>query len=59
LSDLVAYGELSYSGHLPASGPALAEVKVLIAELQAKGHLPRKPKRRTAVTTSFRSAVTP
>jgi hypothetical protein len=32
---------------------------VLIAELQAKGHLPRKPKRRTAVTTSFRSAVTP
>jgi chromosome partitioning protein len=59
LSDLVAYGELSYSGHLPASGPALAEVKVLIAELQAKGHLPRKPKRRTAVTTSFRSTVTP
>lgn len=40
LSDLVAYGELSYGTRLPASGPAYAEVASLVAELRAKGHVP-------------------
>lgn len=59
LSDLVAYGELSYSGQLPASGPALAEVKALIGELQAKGHLPSRPKRRSVNKAALRNVVTP
>lgn len=59
LSDLVAYGELSYSGHLPVGGPALSEIKALIAELQAKGYMPRKPKRRSTSKISLRNAVTP
>lgn len=41
LSDLVAYGELSYSGRLPASGPAVAEVAGLLAELRDRGWLTR------------------
>jgi chromosome partitioning protein len=40
LSDLVAYGELTYSGRLPAQGPAAAEVAGLVAELQGLGWLP-------------------
>ena len=59
LSDLVAYGELSYSGRLPPSGPAPAEVKALIGELQAKGHLPNTPRRRNAILISLRNAVGP
>jgi chromosome partitioning protein len=39
LSDLVAYGELSYGTRLPASGPAQAEVSALVAELRAKGYV--------------------
>jgi chromosome partitioning protein len=40
LSDLVAYGELSYSGRLPQTGPAAGEIAALLAELRAKGWLP-------------------
>lgn len=39
LSDLVAYGELSYSGRLPQAGPALVEVAGLLAELRERGWL--------------------
>lgn len=39
LSDLVAYGELSYSGRLPLHGPAVAEIAGLLAELRARGWL--------------------
>jgi chromosome partitioning protein len=41
LSDLVAYGELTYSGRLPDGSPAAAEVAALIAELQELGWLLR------------------
>lgn len=37
LSDLVAYGELSYSGRVPTTGTAGAEVTALLAELRALG----------------------
>ncbi|MCB8883995.1 ParA family protein [Acidisoma cellulosilytica] len=40
LSDLVAYGEMSYSGRLPTSGPAAAEVSALIEELSKLGWIP-------------------
>lgn len=39
LSDLVAYGELSYSGRLPVTGPAVVEIAGLLAELREKGWL--------------------
>jgi len=39
LSDLVAYGEMGFSGRMPA-GKAGAEVSALIAELRAIGFLP-------------------
>jgi chromosome partitioning protein len=39
LSDLVAYGELSYSGRLPQIGPAVAEITELLAELRQRGWL--------------------
>jgi chromosome partitioning protein len=42
LSDLVAFGELSYSGRIPASGPAAAEVSALIAELRSLGWIPKQ-----------------
>ncbi len=41
LSDLVAYGELSYSGRIPAAGPAVTEIAGLLAELREKGWIPR------------------
>lgn len=47
ISDLVAYGELSYGTRLPLSGPAHAEAVALIAELREKGRIP----------TSIRNAV--
>ncbi len=47
LSDLVAYGEMTFSGRLPAGGKAAAEVAALIAELRGLGWLP-PPKRRAA-----------
>ena len=40
LSDLVAYGEMTYSGRVPSSGPAGAEVAALIAELRGLGWVP-------------------
>jgi chromosome partitioning protein len=40
LSDLVGYGEMSYSGRLPASGPAVTEVAALLAELRELGWIP-------------------
>lgn len=46
LSDLVAYGELSYSGRIPTIGTAAAEIAALIAELRARGWLPQVTTRR-------------
>jgi chromosome partitioning protein len=46
LSDLVAYGELSYSGRIPTTGTAAAEIAALIAELRARGWLPQATARR-------------
>jgi len=40
LSDLVAYGEMTYSGRLSASGQSAAEVATLIAELRELGWIP-------------------
>ncbi|MDN3563143.1 AAA family ATPase [Paeniroseomonas aquatica] len=41
LSDLVGYGELTYSGRLPAkASPARAEIVALVDELRASGWLP-------------------
>ena len=42
LSDLVAYGEMTYSGALPDKGPAAVEVAGLIKELRGLGWLPNK-----------------
>ena len=50
LSDLVAFGEMSYSGRVPASGPAGAEIEALIVELRAMGWIP-------AATTPARNDV--
>ena len=40
LSDLVAYGELSYSGKIPTTGTAGAEVAALVAELRKLKWIP-------------------
>ncbi len=40
LSDLVAYGELSYSGRVPSTGSAGMEVTALLAELRRIGWIP-------------------
>jgi len=40
LSDLVAYGEMSYSGKVPSSGLAGGEVTALVAELRKMGWIP-------------------
>jgi chromosome partitioning protein len=40
LSDLVAYGELSYSGRIPTTGTAGSEVIALIAELRELKWIP-------------------
>ena len=42
LSDLVVYGELSYSGRIPTSGTAAAELVALVAELRNLGWLPAR-----------------
>lgn len=55
LSDLVVYGELSYSGRVPTSGVAAAELAALVAELRALGWLPSQ---RLNVTPNIRSDVT-
>lgn len=46
LSDLVAYGELSYSGTLPTTQPARSEMTALITELRTGGWIPGKSERR-------------
>ena len=48
LSDLVAYGELSYSGRIPTAGPAAVEVARLVAELRKREWLPSNPAGRNA-----------
>jgi chromosome partitioning protein len=50
LSDLVAYGELTFSGRLPDKGAACSEVEVLIKELRTLGWLPKKIPLRKTVT---------
>jgi chromosome partitioning protein len=50
LSDLVAYGELTYSGRLADSGPAVTEVAALLSELRGLGWLPDMTAVRKAVT---------
>jgi chromosome partitioning protein len=40
LSDLVAFGELSYAGRLPPAGPARTEIEALIAELREAEFIP-------------------
>ncbi|HTX39012.1 MAG TPA: ParA family protein [Bryobacteraceae bacterium] len=40
LSDLVAYGEMTYSGRVPTTGVAGAEVAALIAEMRVLGWAP-------------------
>lgn len=42
LSDLVAYGELSYSGRVPSTGTAAVEVAALMSELRALGWIPAR-----------------
>jgi chromosome partitioning protein len=51
LSDLVAYGELTYSGRLPDSGPAAAEIVALVAELRALAWIAGMMTARKAVTS--------
>ena len=48
LSDLVAFGELTYSGRMPASSTGASEVAGLVAELRDLGWL---PKLRSGVTS--------
>ena len=55
LSDLVVYGELSYSGRIPTSGMAAVELAALVAELRSLGWLPA---RQAGATTSLRNDVT-
>ena len=40
LSDLVAYGEASYSGRVPSTGTAGAEIRILVTELRGLGFIP-------------------
>ncbi len=51
LSDLVAYGEITYSGRIPPGGPAAVEIAGLLAELREQGWLPEARNPRTAVAS--------
>jgi len=51
LSDLVAYGEMTYSGRVPTTGPAGAEVLALVAELRELGWVPARTTIRKAVAS--------
>ena len=51
LSDLVAYGEITYSGRIPPGGPAAVEIAGLLAELREQGWLPEAKNLRTAVAS--------
>lgn len=50
LGDLVAYGEMTYSGKVPASGPAVGEIAALLNELRSLGWLPEATHSRKGVT---------
>ena len=50
LSDLVAFGELSYSGQVPTTGTAGSETAFLLAELRQLGWVP-EPRRQDTRTT--------
>jgi chromosome partitioning protein len=50
LSDLVAYGEMTYSGRIPTTGPAAVEIVALIAELRELGWIPANAPVHEAVT---------
>lgn len=52
LSDLVAYGEMTYSGRLPNTGPASVEVAGLVSELRQLGWLPNVTPIRNAISTA-------
>jgi chromosome partitioning protein len=52
LSDLVAFGELTFSGRLPEAGPAATEITALVLELRRENWIP------TFVKTSARKVVT-
>jgi chromosome partitioning protein len=52
LSDLVAYGEMGFSGRMPA-GKAGAEVAALIAELRDLGWLPKQLVNTSSVNTKY------
>jgi chromosome partitioning protein len=54
LSDLVIYGEMSYSGRIPTNGAAAAEIAALVAELRSLGWLPSK---QPSVTSALRNVV--
>lgn len=51
LGDLVAYGEMTYSGKLPTTPGAAAEITALLRELRALGWLPTITSGRKDVTT--------
>jgi chromosome partitioning protein len=51
LSDLVAFGELSYSGRIPTAGHAATELAALIAELRSRGWLPTSSRTRNGAPT--------
>ena len=54
LSDLVIYGEMSYSGRIPTTGIAAAELAALVAELRTLRWLPSK---QPDATSSVRNVV--
>ena len=51
LSDLVAYGEMGFSGRMP-TGKAGTEVAALMAELRSLGWIPSRPVNTSSVNTS-------
>ena len=55
LSDLVAFGELSYSGRIPTNGTAGAEATALLGELRGLGWVPDRTRNNS--TTSRRRRV--
>jgi chromosome partitioning protein len=57
LSDLVAYGEMGFSGKMP-TGKAASEVATLIAELRKLGWLPtRRGKTSSAKTSIVKTSI--
>ncbi len=46
LSDLVAYGEMSYSGRVPTSGTPATEIAALLAELRSLKYVPTAVRKR-------------